>query len=40
MVGGLLNLNKKEIQEQLLCEVKHKIKPAKCNGLYLAKIKY
>jgi tRNA pseudouridine38-40 synthase len=40
MVGGLLNLNKKEIQEQLLCEAKHKIKPAKCNGLYLAKIKY
>jgi tRNA pseudouridine38-40 synthase len=40
MVGGLLNLNKKEIQEQLLCKVKHKIKPAKCNGLYLAKIKY
>jgi tRNA pseudouridine38-40 synthase len=40
MVGGLLNLNKKEIQKQLLCEIKHKIKPAKCNGLYLAKIKY
>jgi tRNA pseudouridine38-40 synthase len=40
MVGGLLNLNKKEIQEQLLCEAKHKIKPAKCNGLYLSHIKY
>jgi tRNA pseudouridine38-40 synthase len=40
MVGSLLSLNKKEIQEQLFCEVKHKIKPAKCNGLYLAKIKY
>jgi tRNA pseudouridine38-40 synthase len=40
MVGSLLSLNKKEIQKQLLCEVRHKIKPAKCNGLYLAKIKY
>jgi len=40
IVGALLNLNEKEIQEQLLCEVKHKIKPAKCNGLYLSRIKY
>ena len=40
MVGALLTLNKDEIKEQLNCEKKHKVKPAKCNGLYLAKIKY
>ncbi len=40
MVGALLTLDAKEIQEQLRLEVKHKIKPAKANGLYLAKIKY
>ena len=40
MVGALLDLNAEQIQEQLLCTVKHKIKPAKCNGLYLSRIKY
>ena len=40
MVGALLKLDKKEILEQLECRKNHKIKPAKCNGLYLAKIKY
>jgi len=40
MVGALLTLNELEIKEQLSCEKKYKIKPAKCNGLYLAKIKY
>ncbi len=40
MVGALLKLNKTEIIEQLECKKNHKVKPAKCNGLYLAKIKY
>ena len=40
MVGSLLQLNKKEIKEQLACTNIHKIKPAPSNGLYLAKIKY
>jgi tRNA pseudouridine38-40 synthase len=40
MVGALLHLNAQEIQEQLSCKKKHKIKPAPPNGLYLAKIKY
>ncbi len=40
MVGALLDLDSKEILQQLKCEKKHKIKPAKSNGLYLAKIKY
>ena len=40
MVGALLKLNKDEIKEQLECRKSYKIKPAKCNGLYLAKIKY
>ncbi len=40
MVGALLKLNATEIKEQLSCEKKYKIKPADCNGLYLAKIKY
>jgi len=40
MVGSLLSLNAKEIKEQLSTKTKHKIQPAKCNGLYLAKIKY
>ncbi|MDD3476054.1 MAG: tRNA pseudouridine(38-40) synthase TruA [Sulfurimonas sp.] len=40
MVGALLSLNKDEILDQLECRVKHKIKPAKSNGLYLSKIKY
>ena len=40
MAGALLSLNANEIKEQLTCIKKYKIKPAKCNGLYLAKIKY
>jgi len=40
MVGALLALEESEIKEQLNCEKKHKVKPAQCNGLYLAKIKY
>ena len=40
MVGALLALNSSEILEQLECKKNHKIKPAKCNGLYLAKITY
>ncbi|HUH42179.1 MAG TPA: tRNA pseudouridine(38-40) synthase TruA [Sulfurimonas sp.] len=40
MVGALLSLNEDEILDQLKCRVKHKIKPAKSNGLYLSKIKY
>ncbi|MCK9472366.1 tRNA pseudouridine(38-40) synthase TruA [Sulfurimonas sp.] len=40
MVGALLQLDFKEITEQLQCKKKYKIKPAKSNGLFLAKIKY
>ena len=40
MVGALLKLNATEIKEQLSAVAKHKVKPAKSNGLYLAKIKY
>jgi tRNA pseudouridine38-40 synthase len=40
MVAAILNLNSKQIQEQLECKKNYKIKPAKSNGLYLAKIKY
>ncbi|PHS56297.1 MAG: tRNA pseudouridine(38-40) synthase TruA [Sulfurimonas sp.] len=40
MVGALLKLGSNEILEQLECKKNHKIKPAKCNGLYLAKVKY
>ena len=40
MVGALLKLNANEIKEQLTAKQKHKVKPAKSNGLYLAKIKY
>ena len=40
MVGALLQLSEKEILEQLSLEKQHKVKPAKSNGLYLAKIKY
>ncbi len=40
MVGSLLSLSAKEIQEQLSAKTKYKVKPAKPNGLYLAKIKY
>lgn len=40
MVGSLLALNETQIIEKLECKINHKIKPAPCNGLYLAKIKY
>ena len=40
MVGALFDMNKEQIKEQLSCVKKHKLKPAKGNGLYLAKIKY
>ena len=40
MVGALLELESHQIQEQLNMTKKHKIKPAKANGLYLARIKY
>ena len=40
MVGALLKLNATQIQEQLGAKTKYKVKPAKSNGLYLAKIKY
>ncbi|MCF6330437.1 MAG: tRNA pseudouridine(38-40) synthase TruA [Sulfurimonas sp.] len=40
MVGALLSLDDTQIKEQLLSKKIHKIKPAKANGLYLAKIKY
>jgi len=40
MVGALLSLNETQIKEQLELKTKYKIKPAKGNGLYLAKIKY
>ncbi|NOR57096.1 MAG: tRNA pseudouridine(38-40) synthase TruA [Sulfurimonas sp.] len=40
MVGALLKLNTKELQEQLGCKKSYKVKPAPSNGLYLAHIKY
>jgi tRNA pseudouridine38-40 synthase len=40
MVGSLFDMDKKTIEEQLHCVKKHKLKPAKGNGLYLTKIKY
>ena len=40
MVGALLQLDEKQIKEQLNCKINHKIRPAPSNGLYLAKIKY
>jgi tRNA pseudouridine38-40 synthase len=40
MVAALLKLDEKELQEQLRCEKNYKVKPAPCNGLYLARIKY
>ncbi|MBC8238705.1 MAG: tRNA pseudouridine(38-40) synthase TruA [Helicobacteraceae bacterium] len=40
MVGALLQLDSKEISQQLASTAQHKIKPAPSNGLYLAKIKY
>ncbi len=40
MVGALLKLDTKEIEEQLKDKNIYKIKPAKSNGLYLTRIKY
>jgi len=40
MVGALLKLDASQISEQLTLRNKFGVKPAKCNGLYLAKIKY
>jgi tRNA pseudouridine38-40 synthase len=40
MVGALLSLNAQQIQKQLNCTQKYKIKPAPANGLYLSKIIY
>jgi len=40
MVGALLQLGQKELQEALNVVKAHKIRPAPSNGLYLAKIKY
>ncbi|MDP2894419.1 MAG: tRNA pseudouridine synthase A, partial [Sulfurimonas sp.] len=40
MVGALLTLDASNIEEQLSCKKRYKIKPAPSNGLYLAKIKY
>ncbi|MFT7004731.1 MAG: tRNA pseudouridine38-40 synthase [Sulfurimonas sp.] len=40
MVGALLELDAKQLQEQLSCKKRHKVKPAPSNGLYLARIKY
>jgi len=40
MVGALLKLEKEQLVEQLECKKRYKTKPAKSNGLYLAKIKY
>lgn len=40
MVGALLQLDSTEILQHLECTNKYNIKPAPCNGLYLAKIKY
>jgi tRNA pseudouridine38-40 synthase len=40
MVGALLNLEAKQIEEALNLRKRAKVKPAPPNGLYLAKIKY
>lgn len=40
MVGALLKLNSTQLKEQLELKSKYAVKPAKSNGLYLAKIKY
>jgi tRNA pseudouridine38-40 synthase len=40
MVGALLTFDAEKIQEKLLCQKNHKLKPAPSNGLYLARIKY
>jgi len=40
MVAALLKFNKTQIENQLNLKEKYPLKPAKSNGLYLAKIKY
>ena len=40
MVGALLQLDAKQIEEQLSTFKQYKIKPADCNGLYLARVIY
>jgi len=40
MVGALLKLDSIQLKEQLDMKSKYIVKPAKSNGLYLAKIKY
>ena len=40
MVGALFKLDSTQLKEQLSTRKKYMIKPAKSNGLYLAKIKY
>jgi len=40
MVGALLKFDSLQITEQLSMKKKYPLKPAKSNGLYLAKIKY
>jgi len=40
MVGALLKFDSKQITQQLNLSEKYPLKPAKSNGLYLAKIKY
>lgn len=40
MVGALLDLNEKQIEDKLQDKKEHKLKPAPSNGLYLAKVKY
>jgi len=40
MVGALLTLNAKDIEDKLKSRYNHKLKPAPSNGLYLSKIKY
>ncbi|MEA2099143.1 MAG: tRNA pseudouridine(38-40) synthase TruA [Campylobacterota bacterium] len=40
MVGALLKLDSTQLHEQLNMNKRYALKPAKCNGLYLAKIKY
>ena len=45
MVGFLLLISQKkrsvnDLKAQLMCQANFKVKPAPCNGLYLAKVKY
>ncbi len=40
MVGALLSLDEKTIVEKLEAKVKHPLRPAPANGLYLARIDY